>query len=171
MKDKIVYKQGFFFPPTGIAVGILCILFALGILFTKDHNAKFISIAIFLILFGLTFFSKKQLHIDKENQVIEEQTNCFGYVFRTKKNLNDFCYIIIIRQLYSITSRSTVNLDLKSRFGKYDVLLTNKPHHYKQKIKSFDNIEDAKSEARIRSDFLNFEIVKFDPVRTRNKHS
>ena len=167
MDTKLDYKLGFFFPAGGLGFGVVCVLFALGIIFTKDLNVMFVSISIFLILFGLTFFSRKHLVIDKVNQSIEEQTKCLGYTFRTKKDLNSFCYVSIIKQLYSVTSRTLIRQDITSEFGKYDLLLLNKPHHYKQKIGSFDNYEDAKKEAIKLSQYLGFDIVKFDPVRTR----
>lgn len=94
-----------------------------------------------------------------------------GFTFKTKKALKDYCYITILRQLYSIKSRSraTLNLDTERSEYKYDLFLINKQHHNKYKIKTYNKIEDAKKQAEEISNLLHFDIVKFDPVRTRKK--
>ena len=94
-----------------------------------------------------------------------------GFTFRTRIELKEYCYVTIIRQLYSMKSRSraTLNTDNERYEYKYDLFLVNKYHHNKYKIKSYNKIEDAKKQAEEISTLLYFDIVKFDPVRTRKK--
>jgi hypothetical protein len=164
-------KQGFFFPTGGLVGGMGCVAFATGILATKDTTITTTSISMFLILLGLTFFSTKTLFIDKGQNNLTETLLILGFTFKTKKNLNDYYYITIIRQLYSMRSRSkaTLNLDNETREYKYDLILVNKNHHNKYKIKTYSKIEDAKKQAEKISSLIHFDIVKFSPIRTRKK--
>jgi hypothetical protein len=100
-----------------------------------------------------------------------EVTTVLGFAFKTEFNLNNHCYITILRQLYSLNSRSraTLNLDNKTFGYKYDVILVNKQHHNKYKVKSFNKVEQANEFASTLNNYLNFEIVKFNPSRTRRK--
>jgi len=164
-------RQGFFFPNGGLLGGLGCIAFAIGILSTKEITIITASISIFLILIGLTFFSTKTLFIDKDQNTLTEIMFVLGFTFRTKIELKNYCYVTLIRQLYSMRSRSraTLNLDNERHEYKYDLFLVNKYHHNKYKIKSYNKIEDAQRQAEEISSLLHFDIVKFDPVRTRKK--
>lgn len=162
-------KQGFFFPIGGLICGVGCIAFAIGNVFSNDLNVVLVLVSSFLFLFGLTFFTTKSVIIDKEKASLVEVNIVLGLTFKTKINLANYCYITILRQLYSLKSRSraTLNFDNKTYAFKYDVILINKHHHNKYKIKSLNNIEQANELASSLSDYLNFEIVKFNPKRRK----
>lgn len=164
-------KQGFFFPIGGLICGILIISFAVAILATKEISISSLILSIFLILIGLTFFSFKVLSINKNENTLTEILFIIGFKVKKKKDLNNYCYVTILRQLYSMRSRSraTFNLDNVRSEYKYDLFLINKHHHNKYKIKSYRNLEQAKKQAQEISNLLNFEIVNFNPVRTRKK--
>jgi hypothetical protein len=160
-------RLGFFFPLGGLVFGGLCFLFATGILLTKDINAITISVSAFLCLFGLTFFSTRHLLIDKSTGQILELTKCFGLVFKSAKDLNKFKFVSTLRQLYGVTSKTVFSPDVESKFFRYDVVLLNSNHLVKYKLHSLKSLDSANEFAKDMSAFLNYDIVKFDPKRTK----
>jgi hypothetical protein len=169
--NSLTIRQGFFFPPGGLAFGVLCFLFAFGIVLTKEISSITVGVSVFLVLFGITFFSTKTITLDKRLDKIIETTNCFGFKFKSQKDLSRFKYVTILRQLYSVRSRTAYSPDVKSTFYKFDVLLLNNSHLYKQKITTFKKEADANILAKELSDYLSFEIVKFNPRRTNKRNN
>lgn len=164
-------NQGLIFSYGGLICGIGCIGFAIGILATKEITIMRTCVSCFLILLGLTFFSTKTLIIEKENNVLIEKYVVLGFKILVQKTLTDFCFITIIGQLYSLRSRSRATLELDNQRidYKYDLFLINEFHHNKYKIKTFSKLEYAEKCAKEISSLLSYDIVKFNPVRTRRK--
>ena len=169
--DHIKIKLGFFFPAGGFVFGLLCIFFAIGIIFSKGLSVSTVSVTLFLVLFGLTFFSTRHILIDKSRQIIEEQTKCIGINFKTDISLKKFTCLTILRQLYGVSSKSVYSPDVKSQFYRYDVILLNSNHLLKLKIGTYKTSKQATEFAKKVSEFLSFEIVKFNPTRTRKKRN
>ena len=162
-------RQGLFFSFGGLICGLGFIAFAIGILTTKEITIARTCVSAFLIIAGLTFFTTKSLFIDRDQKMIIEKYCFLGFTIKNQKHLNDFCYVTIIGQLYSMKSRSRATLDLGNQRSdyKYDLFLINKFHHNKYKIKTYNKMEDAKKEAENISILLGYDIVSFNPVRTR----
>lgn len=177
--NQFKIKLGFFFPAGGFVFGLLCVCFASALLVSfaidivrsKDPSISTGCLGFFLFLFGLTFFSTRHILIDKSKQIIEEQTKCIGIIFKTDIDLHKFKCITILRQLYGVTSKSVYSLDVKSQFYRYDVILLNSNHLSKLKIGTYKTPEQAKEFAKRVSEFLNFELVKFNPTRTKKRHN
>lgn len=170
MGDTVTYSQGYFMPIGGRIFGIASFLFAFGILNTFETSAISLAIIIFLSLIGIATFATIQIVIDTTNNTINTQTICLGLKSNNIVSLEKYCYVTILNQLYSQTSSSKYTPVYTSHFGKYDVVLLNQPHHLKLKIGSYDNLEDAQKTAKELSELLKFEIVKFNPVRTRRRN-
>ena len=144
-------------------------LFAAGI-FTSFYDANpflILGICILLLVLGLCFFATKYLIIDKEEEIVKDELRLLGMKFKSEIKLDEFCNISLLKQLYSQTASNRYMPDSTIHFGKFDVLLLNKPHYKKLKIGSYDSYDEAMMAAKELSEYTNFEIVKFNPVRKK----
>jgi hypothetical protein len=157
-------------PVGGRIFGVCAFIF--GVLFivaAVRQSLLFAFLSPILIIIGIACFATTHLIIDKSDLTITELTKCLGRKFITTLDLKKFVYVSIISQLYKETSRTTIRQDMVNEYRLYDIILLSKSHLGKYKVVSATNIEDAKREAQKLSDYLNFDIVKFAPVRTRQK--
>lgn len=168
---SLTIKQGFFFPPGGLVIGIILSLFTISYILTQDLSITSFFVSFFVLLFGLTFFSFKTITLNKTTNKIIETTNCCGLKFNSQKDLDRYKYVTILRQLYGVRSRSVYSPDVKSTFYKFDVILLNHNHLSKQKINSFRSEKEAIILAKSISDYLIYEIVKFNPRGTKRRNN
>ncbi len=81
-------------------------LFGAGVFTSLYENNPLIIviISVFLGILGLCFFATKNLIIDKEEAVIHDEMRLLGMKFKSDIKLDNYCYITILKQLYSQTS-------------------------------------------------------------------
>lgn len=173
--NQFYVRTGFFFPGGGIVLGALIALFGLVMFITsilaKDLLLTQLCTSIFVMLFGLTFFSTKHILIDRTKHTIEEQTKCLGYKFKSQKDLDNFKFVTILRQLYSVKSRTVYSPDVESTFYRFDVILLNSNHLLKQKMGTYNDLAKAQEFAQKLSNFLSIDIVKFNPSRRQSRRN
>ena len=167
-EDKIIYKQGFFFPVGGLIFGGFLILVSLSIFF-RDFNFITFCIGTTIACIGLLFFSTKGLEIDVTKKRMRAYTKVLGIKTGKELFLNNFKYVTLIKQGYSQSSFTKTSVEIKSSFSTYNLLIVNDTHHLKQFVQSFGSEEEAKEEAKRLSEKLDFNIVNYDPVRTRGR--
>jgi len=165
--NKISYKHGFFFPVGGLIFGGFLLIVSLPMIFNPANFIPF-CVGIFIMLVGLLFFSTKGVDISPETKKIRNYTQMLGIKTGKEISLNDFKFITIINQGYS-QNISPMVVEVKREFSTCNILLLNDTHHLKQFVQSFNSYVDASEEAKQLSEQLNFEIVKYDPVRTRGR--
>jgi hypothetical protein len=149
--------------------GVVCCLFALGILFFKEHTILFISVAIGLLLLSPLFFVKQYIHLNSEKQTITEEINFFLFKSKTPLSLNTYSNITILKQLYKESFHSKVQANIEDKFYKYELILLNANHLKKYKLALFNTYEEAKIDAEKLASSLNFPIVAFNPQNSRRK--
>jgi hypothetical protein len=165
----LIYKQGYFFPLGLRIFGVTLMLFGAGIFTSFYEKSPFMvtGITSLLVVIGSCFFAVKYLIIDKDGSVIKDQLHLLGMKFRSEIKLAEYCYITLFKQMYSQTASNRFMPDSTIHFGKFDVLLLNKPHYKKLKIGSYDSYDEAMTAAKELSEYLDFDVVKFNPVRKR----
>jgi hypothetical protein len=166
--SNITYKHGFFFPIGGLIFGGFILFAALSIMLNAGNIIAF-CIGMAVAGLGLLFFSKKGLDINKEKRTIHPYTIVLGIKTGKYLQLSDFKFISIINQTYRQSSFSRSGTEIKSEFGTFNILLINDTHHLKQFVESFSSYESALQESEKLATALNFEIVKYNPVRTRGR--
>ncbi len=165
----LTYKKGYFFPVMIRAFGVVCALFAIGILLFKEHSLLFICTALGLFLLAPLFFVKQYIQLNTQHQTITEEINFFIAKSKTLLPLNTYTSITILKQLYKESFHSKLQANIADKFYKYEVILLNANHLKKYKLALFDTSETAKMEAEKLASFLNFPIVAFNPQNSRRK--
>lgn len=167
-ESKIVYEHGFFFPIGGqVFGGVLLAIALVNILNFADPVKLCIGVTISIV--GLLFFSTKGFEIELKRKRARAYTKVLGLKNGKEISLDSFKFITIINQGYTQSSFTRTNAEVKSSFSTYNLLLVNETHHLKQFVQSFNSYEDALEGAEKLAKQLNFEIVKYDPVRTRGR--
>ncbi|HXD92881.1 MAG TPA: hypothetical protein VNX01_06675 [Bacteroidia bacterium] len=164
---KISYKHGFFFPVGGLIFGGFLLLISLPMIF-NPVNFIYFCIGTTIMWVGLLFFSTKGFEINPETKKLRAYTNVLGIKTGKESYLSNFKFITIISQGYSQSISPVITIEVKREFSTCNLLLVNETHHLKQLVQSFNTYEDALEEAKKLSELLNFEIVKYNPVRTRS---
>ncbi|HKC67094.1 MAG TPA: hypothetical protein VKG26_02610 [Bacteroidia bacterium] len=165
---KITYKNGFFFPLGG-QIFAYVLLFIAFLALSSHTNIVQACVAMAALIGGFLLLSTKGLDIDIYAKILRPYTKVLGIKTGKEIPLSNFKFITIINQSYSQSSFSRTSVEVKSTFSTCNILLVDETHHVKQFVQSFDTYEEALEEAKKLSKQLNFEIVKYDPVRTRGR--
>jgi hypothetical protein len=169
MTEVITYKHGLLLRKGGLVFAIVLFLFTIGFFIDKNMPGKLI-VCPTLIILGFICLSTTGVRFNLKDKTVSQYTYILGFTKDKIISLDEFCYLTIIRQNYSIQSVSKIGSEINSSHSSYNLLLTNKTFFKKIVIKHFNNFHDAELEGKDLSKYLNIELVKYNPpVVTRRK--
>ncbi|MBA3664903.1 MAG: hypothetical protein H0W61_11945 [Bacteroidetes bacterium] len=162
----IEYRHGFFLPKGGLVFGVAAFCIA-ALLISRLNYLSFISIPVVLI--GFVCFATTGLLLNVEERSILQYTKVLGKCTGGKRSFNEFGFVTIIRQQYSVKAVGKPDDEALDKFATYNVLLTSKTFFLKQLVKQCQGYEEALKEAQTVSAALGFELVKYKPVAATRK--
>lgn len=167
---QLKYDHGFYFPIMARITGgvlFLCAIFiSLG---SFEPMGLIIGLAI-ILMFSMVF-TKTVVTINPIENKLNFYINLFGIQLKQKSNLDKYLYVTLVHRNFSLRTYSRSYVGINSSFSLYQILLLNETHHKKFVVNSYTNAKEAESEAKKLSKALNWNYVKYDPVRTRKKNS
>lgn len=167
-KQIKTFDNGFYFPVIARIIGTILLGFAFLVAFTSTNEMGYIISAVLLFM-NITVFTKTGVIIDRTKKALISYVSLYGIKIKKQQNLDKFMYVTLVHRNFVARRYSRSYVNLESKFSLYQTLLLNETHHKKFVVCSYTDIEEAEKESKKISQYLEWEYVKYNPVRTRKK--
>ena len=117
-----------------------------------------------LMLIGLTMvFARRGVILDFENNKIKEYVGLFFIKIGRWNSLTEFPYVSVLIKNLKNTGFSRTGVEFSERTKVYRICLLNKSHRQRIRIKDFNKMESAISNAKTIAEDMGMELVDYNP--------